>query len=52
MLSHGAVIAREYGVPAVAAVEHACSLFMDGEELAIDGTQGTVWRCAEESSEL
>lgn len=52
MLSHGAVIAREYGVPAVAAVEHACSLFMDGEELAIDGTQGTVWRCAEESSDL
>ena len=45
MLSHGAVIAREYGVPAVAAVDQACSLFRTGEEIAIDGKQGRVWRC-------
>lgn len=45
MLSHGAVIAREYGVPAVAAVDQACSLFQTGEEIAVDGKQGRVWRC-------
>ena len=45
MLSHGAVIAREYGVPAVAAIDQACSLFRDGEEIAIDGKEGRVWRC-------
>ena len=45
MLSHGAVVAREYGVPAVAAVDQACTLFRHGEEIAIDGKQGRVWRC-------
>lgn len=49
MLSHGAVIAREYGVPAVAAVERACSLFEQGENIALDGSQGTVWRCGDEN---
>ena len=46
MLSHGAVIAREYGVPAVAAVAQACSQFHSGEEIAIDGKEGRVWRCS------
>ena len=46
MLSHGAVIAREYGVPAVAAVDQACSLFQSGEDIAIDGKEGRVWRCS------
>ena len=50
MLSHGAVITREYGVPAVAAVEGACSLFHNGEDLAIDGQSGTIWRTS--SSDL
>lgn len=45
MLSHGAVIAREYGVPAVAAVDQACSFFRSGEKIAIDGKEGRVWRC-------
>ena len=44
MLSHGAVITREYGVPAVAALERACSIFQQGEIIALDGTEGAVWR--------
>jgi pyruvate,water dikinase len=45
MLSHGAVIAREYQVPAVAALEGACVQFTEGTRVALDGQAGTVWAC-------
>ncbi|WP_218080184.1 glycerol-3-phosphate acyltransferase [Anthocerotibacter panamensis] len=41
-LSHGAVIAREYGIPAVMNVEHALSALRDGQYVRLDGTRGTV----------
>ena len=42
ILSHGAVVAREYGVPAVANVPNATQRIADGQMLQIDGNQGTV----------
>lgn len=42
LLSHGALLAREYGIPAVAGVKGATRRFVDGEIVAIDGAAGTV----------
>lgn len=42
-LSHGAVVAREYGVPMVANVEGATRQLRDGDEVTVDGTRGVVW---------
>jgi pyruvate,water dikinase len=41
-LSHGAVTAREVGVPAVMAVKGVLSLVRDGARLRVDGSRGTV----------
>ncbi len=41
-LSHGAVTAREVGIPAVMAVRGALSLLQDGERVRVNGTAGTV----------
>ena len=48
ILSHGAVVAREYGVPAVANIPNATRLIADGEMLQIDGNQGIVSICSED----
>ena len=42
MLSHGAIIAREYGIPAVVGVPEATRLIRDGQQLRVDGDQGVV----------
>jgi pyruvate,water dikinase len=42
LLSHGAVVAREYGVPAVANIPNATQKIADGQMLQVDGNQGTV----------
>ncbi len=44
MLSHGAIVAREFGIPAVIAVPQATDLLKTGEMLLIDGDQGRVFR--------
>jgi pyruvate,water dikinase len=41
-LSHAAIIAREFGVPAVVATGDATSRLRDGESVTVDGTAGTV----------
>lgn len=41
-LSHPAIIAREYGVPAVVATRVATGTLRDGQVVAVDGTAGTV----------
>ncbi|MET0782510.1 MAG: PEP-utilizing enzyme, partial [Microbacterium sp.] len=43
-LSHPAIIAREYGVPAVVAAVGASDVIRDGEVITVDGTEGTVRR--------
>ena len=42
LMTHGAVIAREYGLPAVVGVEHATRLIQDGQRIRVDGTDGYV----------
>ena len=42
LMTHGAVIAREYGVPAVVSVEHATRLIRDGQRIRVHGTDGYV----------
>ena len=41
-LSHGAIIAREYGIPAVMDVTDATQRLHDGQRVRIDGAAGTV----------
>ena len=41
-LSHPAIIAREYGVPAVVATGNGTSALHDGQVVTVDGTAGTV----------
>ncbi|KKL78940.1 hypothetical protein LCGC14_2019800 [marine sediment metagenome] len=41
-LAHGAIIAREYGIPAVTAVANATRRIRDGEWVTLDGRAGTV----------
>ncbi|MGH3503809.1 MAG: rifamycin-inactivating phosphotransferase [Nocardioidaceae bacterium] len=40
--THGAVIAREYGLPAVVGVEHATQVIRDGQRIRVNGTNGYV----------
>lgn len=42
LMTHGAVIAREYGLPAVVSVENATRLIKDGQRIRVHGTDGTV----------
>lgn len=43
-LSHGAVTAREIGLPAVMSVRDALSRLADAEPLTVDGTTGRIYR--------
>jgi pyruvate,water dikinase len=42
MLIHGAIIAREYGLPCVTGVPEAVSLIATGDRLTVDGYLGVV----------
>jgi pyruvate,water dikinase len=42
LLSHPAIIAREYGVPAVVATGNATALLRDGQAVTVDGTAGRI----------
>jgi phosphohistidine swiveling domain-containing protein len=42
MLSHGAIVAREYGIPAVTGVARACSRIKDGDLVEVDGGSGVI----------
>jgi pyruvate,water dikinase len=42
LMTHGAVIAREYGLPAVVGVQHAMRLIRDGQRIRVHGTEGYV----------
>src|SRR5260370_36388950 len=41
MLSHGAIIAREFGLPCVTGVEHATRRIPHGARVTVNGDQGT-----------
>lgn len=42
LMTHGAVIAREYGLPAVVGVQHATELIKDGQRIRVNGTDGYI----------
>jgi pyruvate,water dikinase len=44
MMSHGAVVAREYGIPAVVGVPDATGRIKSGDPVVVDGSAGTVAR--------
>jgi pyruvate,water dikinase len=42
ILQHGAIIAREYGIPCVSGIREATQMIQDGDLLEVDGTNGIV----------
>jgi pyruvate,water dikinase len=42
LMTHGAVVAREYGLPAVVGVENATRLIRDGQRIRVHGTDGYI----------
>lgn len=42
LMTHGAVVAREYGLPAVVGVQNATRLIKDGQRIRVNGTDGYV----------
>ena len=42
LMTHGAVIAREYGIPAVVGVQEATRLIADGQRIRVHGTEGYI----------
>jgi pyruvate,water dikinase len=43
ILSHGAILAREFNLPTVAQVKSATSIFKTGQRLTVDGTNGEIY---------
>ena len=48
---HGAIIAREYGIPCVSGLDDATKLIKDGDLLEVDGSEGTARIIAEETED-
>jgi len=42
LLSHGAIVAREYGIPAVLDIKNATKTMKDGDIIEVDGNRGLV----------
>jgi pyruvate,water dikinase len=43
MMTHGAIVAREYGIPAVVGIHNATSTFQTGQEIQINGSTGDIY---------
>jgi pyruvate,water dikinase len=48
--SHGAVVAREYGIPAVVGVANATGHITSGQRITVDGSAGTVTVVADDEA--
>ena len=42
LMTHGAVVAREYGIPAVVGIDRATEKIENGQRIRVDGDQGVV----------
>jgi pyruvate,water dikinase len=42
-MSHGSVVAREYGIPAVVGVPGATERITTGQKITVDGSAGTIF---------
>jgi pyruvate,water dikinase len=47
LMTHGSVVAREYGIPAVVGVPHATRQLTTGMRVRVDGARGTITRLGE-----
>lgn len=47
LMTHGSVVAREYGIPAVVGVHDATTRLRTGERVRVDGTSGSITILAE-----
>ena len=43
-LSHAAIVAREYGIPAVLGTKVGTKFFQEGEVILVNGEDGSVYR--------
>ncbi len=50
-LSHAAIVAREYGIPAVLGVGFASETLKDGDQVLVNGTAGTVTKLTKQRAE-
>lgn len=44
-MQHGAIIAREYGLPCVVGIERSTEIIKDGDMIEVNGTERTVRIC-------
>ncbi|XP_014681604.1 PREDICTED: putative phosphoenolpyruvate synthase [Priapulus caudatus] len=51
LLSHGAVVAREYGLPCIVSAKKATHVFRTGDDVILNGTLGTIAKVTPESPE-
>jgi pyruvate,water dikinase len=42
VMTHGSVVAREYGIPAIVGVHQATQRLKNGQRIRVDGTRGRV----------
>ena len=42
MMTHGSVVAREYGIPAIVGVQQATERLKTGQRVQVDGTTGKI----------
>ena len=42
MMTHGSVVAREYGIPAVVGVDAATTRLVTGQRIRVNGSVGTI----------
>ena len=42
MMTHGAIVAREYGIPAITGVHQACQRLQTGQMIRLDGSSGQI----------
>ena len=52
MMTHGAVVAREYGIPAIVGVDQATRRLQTGQKIRIDGSSGVIHLLDESEQEL
>ena len=48
VIAHAALVAREYGVPAVVGTGNATTLLRDGDRVVVDGARGSVERVGDQ----
>ena len=42
MMTHGAVVAREYGIPAIVGVDRATTRLQTGQRILLNGSTGQI----------